>query len=272
MTDLRSIPEDFAAEEVAAIDARLDAVVREERVAMPLAIESGSRAWGFASPDSDYDCRFLYLRRRRDYLALWAPRDVIETPLDGLLDVNGWDVAKALRLIVKGNAVVIEWLRSPISYRGDAAFRDTLDAFAERIAPRGLIARHYLHLGERQWARHAGGGEMPGKKLFYALRPAAALRWMRHHDGRLPPMNFNQLLAESKPPADVAAIVADLIARKAETRELGTAPIPPAIARFITNEYDLAQAAERGPLPDDSARDAAQVMFLELLDRFGPGD
>eukprot|EP01035_Chromulina_nebulosa_P036120 gene36119-biopygen23716 len=97
MSALRSIPADFAADEVGAIDARLDVVVRDERVAIPLAIESGSRAWGFASPDSDYDCRFLYLRRRSDYLALWAPRDVIETPLDGLLDVNGWDVAKALR-------------------------------------------------------------------------------------------------------------------------------------------------------------------------------
>lgn len=272
MTALHSIPESFAADEVAAIDARLDAVVRDERVTIPLAIESGSRAWGFASPDSDYDCRFLYLRRRSDYLALWAPRDVIETPLDGLLDVNGWDIAKALRLIVKGNAVVIEWLRSPIAYRGDAAFRDTLDVFAETIAPRGLIARHYLHLGQRQWARHADGGEMPGKKLFYALRPAAALRWMRLHTGRLPPMNFVQLLAESQPPGELADVVADLIERKARTRELGTAPIPPAIASFIAGEYDLAHAAERGPLPDDTARRAAEAMFLELLARFGPAD
>ena len=104
---MRSIPGDFDGETVAAIDARLAAIVRDDRVAMPLAIESGSRAWGFASPDSDYDCRFLYVRGRQDYLSLWPKRDVIETPLDGLLDVNGWDVAKALRLIVKGNAVAI---------------------------------------------------------------------------------------------------------------------------------------------------------------------
>lgn len=272
LTAMRSIPDSFATDEVAAIDARLDAVARDEHVTIPLAIESGSRAWGFASPDSDYDCRFLYLRRRRDYLALWTPRDVIETPLDGLLDVNGWDVAKALRLIVKGNAVVIEWLRSPIAYRGEAMFRDTLDTFAEAIAPRGLIARHYLHLGERQWARHAAGGEMPGKKLFYALRPAAALRWMRQNEGRLPPMNFHQLLAESEPPGEVATIVADLIERKARTRELGTAPIPPAIAAFITKEYELAGAAERGPLPGEDEREAAQAMFLDLLERFGADD
>src|ERR1700753_208647 len=112
---LRSIPPEMNAGKVALIDAMLDRIMEDHRVFLPLAIESGSRAWGFASPDSDYDCRFLYLRRRRDYLALWAPRDVIETPLDGLLDVNGWDVTKALRLIVKGNAVVIEWLRSPIA-------------------------------------------------------------------------------------------------------------------------------------------------------------
>lgn len=272
MTTLRHIPADFDAGQVAAIDARLEAVTHHERVAIPLAIESGSRAWGFASPDSDYDCRFLYVRRRRDYLGLWPARDVIETPLEGLLDVNGWDVAKALRLIVKGNAVVIEWLRSPILYRGDATFRAMLEDFAEAVAPRGLIARHYLHLGERQWTRHADSGEMPGKKLFYALRPAAALRWMRRHEGRLPPMRFDDLMRESDPPAEIGAVVADLLERKKRTRELGTAPIPPAIARFVTEEYELAHAADPGPLPGDEHRAAADAMFLTLLDRFGSGD
>ncbi|MFE3443732.1 DNA polymerase beta superfamily protein [Nocardia sp. NPDC059180] len=86
---------------------------------MRLAIESGSRAWGFPSPDSDYDCRFLYVASLDTYLSPWRTRDVIETPLVGLLDVNGWDLGKALRLLVKGNAVLIEWLQSPIVYRGD---------------------------------------------------------------------------------------------------------------------------------------------------------
>jgi len=89
-----------------------------------LAVESGSRAWGFPSPDSDYDCRFIFVRPPENYLRLFALRDVIEFPTDGLVDVNGWDLAKALRLLLRGNAVVIEWLTSPFTYAGDAVFRD----------------------------------------------------------------------------------------------------------------------------------------------------
>ncbi len=268
---MRSIPDSFDPAVVTAIDARLDAVARDEHVALPLVIESGSRAWGFASPDSDYDCRFIYVRRRRDYLALWPKRDVIETPLDAVLDVNGWDLAKALRLMVKGNAVAVEWLRSPIVYRGDPTFRDALDAFAKDHMPSDAVQSHYLHLGLQQWTRH-GEGITSGKKLFYALRPAAALRWSRLHDQALPPMHFPTLMAESDPPADVAAIVADLIARKAETRELGAAVIPVEIAAFIETEYELASGRQRKRHTDPRAGLAANALFMTLLERFAPDD
>lgn len=123
---MRCVPDDFDPAVVAAIDARLADVAVEQGVRIPWAIESGSRAWGFASPDSDYDCRFFFVRPLSAYTALWPPRDVIETPLDGLLDVNGWDLGKAVRLATAGNATVGEWLRSPHVYDGDAAFRDAL--------------------------------------------------------------------------------------------------------------------------------------------------
>src|SRR5262249_26283355 len=141
-------------------------------------------AWGFPSPDSDYDCRFIYVRRRDDYLALWPRRDVIEFPLEGDLDVNGWDLAKALRLLLKGNAVVIEWLTSPLAYGGDPQFRGEATALARATARDGAIARHYLHLGERQRRTYfADTRAVEFKKMFYALRPAVALRWLRLHRG-----------------------------------------------------------------------------------------
>ncbi|MCR6644385.1 MAG: nucleotidyltransferase domain-containing protein [Terricaulis sp.] len=99
---------------------RLAEIEAAHGVRVLLAVESGSRAWGFHSPDSDYDARFLYVRAVDDYLALAAPRDVIETPLEGLLDINGWDLGKALRLMMKGNSVVHEWLASPFVYRADS--------------------------------------------------------------------------------------------------------------------------------------------------------
>src|SRR5580700_6481627 len=134
LSGLRALGPGFDPGIVAAIDARLRAVAEREHAVVLLAVESGSRAWGFPSPDSDYDCRFIYARPRNDYLSLYAPRDVIEFPLDRELDVNGWDLAKALRLLLKGNAVVIEWLTSPISYRTDPEFRDAFLALARNVA------------------------------------------------------------------------------------------------------------------------------------------
>jgi predicted nucleotidyltransferase len=116
---LRDIPPSMDHSAVAKIDARLSAIALEQRVVIPLGIESGSRAWGFPSPDSDFDCRFIFVRSMDDYLSLFALHDVIETPLVDDLDVNGWDLIKALKLLLKGNAVVIEWLTSPIIYAAD---------------------------------------------------------------------------------------------------------------------------------------------------------
>src|SRR6185295_15474964 len=133
---LRSIPPEMNGENVVLIDAMLDRVVDEYRVFVPLAIESGSRAWGFSSPDSDYDCRFVYVRQVEDHITPWSGRDVIELPLEGDLDANGWDLAKALRLLLKGNAVIVEWLRSPVIYRGQPWFRDGFLEFARQVASR----------------------------------------------------------------------------------------------------------------------------------------
>lgn len=240
---IRHLPDDLDAEAVAAIDARLETIRSEHLVAIGFAIESGSRAWGFPSPDSDYDCRFVFVRCPDHYLSPWQMRDVIETPLEGLLDLNGWDLAKALKLLIKGNAVIVEWLMSPIVYQADPWLVGALRDFAGRFADRDGTARHYLHLGEKQRRSYfADGKDVQLKKLFYALRPAAALRWMRlHPDRSLAPMHFPTLMAECDPPADVLSLTEDLIRRKAETRELGAAPLPEPIERFIDSEFALAR-------------------------------
>lgn len=241
---VRALPAGFDAGTLHAIDERLGSIEREHHVKIALAIESGSRAWGFPSPDSDYDTRFIFVRHPEDYLSPWQKRDVIELPLEGELDINGWDLGKTLKLIVKGNAVAIEWLMSPIVYGGDREFRGRLAMFAGQHADRVGTARHYLHLGDKQRRTYfANGKQIHLKKLFYALRPAAALRWLRLHPVEaVAPMHFPTQMRESDVPRDVAAITADLIARKAETRELGTAPLPPAIERFIDEEFAIATA------------------------------
>jgi predicted nucleotidyltransferase len=144
--------------------------------------------------------------------------------------------------MLKGNAAVLEWLTSPYAYAGDPRFRQEALALAEAARPAAL-ARHYLHLGERQRRTYFADHRMVEfKRVFYALRPAVALRWLRLHPGAtIAPMHFPTLTAESKLPADVAAIIGDLLARKAVTRELGTGPLPEPIAALIDAEFALAR-------------------------------
>jgi uncharacterized protein len=254
---LRTLSPGFDPIVVAAIDARLDAVQREHHATVLLAIESGSRAWGFPSPDY--------------YLTLYPPRDVIEFPLEGTLDINGWDLGKALRLLLKGNAVVIEWLTSPYAYAGDAEFREEALALAKVAAHQTAIARHYLHLGERQRRTYfADERAVEIKKLFYALRPAMALRWLRLHPGAaVAPMHFPTLVVESELPADVTTLVHDLLARKAVTRELGSAPLPAPIAALIDKEFSDARGhwPTALPTPEPAMVGAANELFRRWVSR-----
>lgn len=252
------------------VSATLERIRCDHGVSIPLAIESGSRAWGFPSPDSDYDCRFIFVRPAAHYLSPWQRRDVIEMPLAGDLDVNGWELGKALKLLLKGNAVIIEWLTSPLAYWTDKTFKEEFLHLARATAGRPLIARHYLHLGERQRrAYFHDGKEIPLKKLFYALRPAAALRWLRLHPGEaVAPMHFPTLLNECDPSAEIKEIVAALLSRKAITRELGMGPLPAPIGEFIDREFELARAGvapERRSIPPDFKVQAEEFFRSTVL-------
>ena len=265
---LRSLAPGLATDKVAEIDRRLAAIRRDDNAALLIAIESGSRAWGFPSPDSDYDCRFIFVRRPDDYLSPWALRDVIETPLVDEIDLNGWELGKAIRLLLKGNAVVLEWLMSPIWYSGQALARDALVALGNKHTHRSAIVRHYLHLGERQRRTYfSDDAPFPAKKLFYALRPAMALRWLRMHpDAKVPPMHLPDLVAQADVPQDVTAIIDDLVARKAVTRELGDTLLPEPISAIIASEFERAlDEAGRAPLPSSEARQAGAEVFRRLL-------
>lgn len=237
---VRTIPSTLDPLVVAEIDRRLAGVAADQGVRIPWAIESGSRAWGFPSPDSDYDCRFLFVRPRDEYLSLWPARDVIETPLDKVFDVNGWDLAKTVRLIAKGNATAIEWLRSPIIYVGDADFQAGLLSLADAIADRSSVGRHYLHVAKQQ---RLGAATL--KRFFYGLRPAAALRWLlTHPTTAVPPMDLPTLLAEGDVGADVLDAASDLIAVKAQTREMGTGTPPTVLERFVVEQIERGEQFE----------------------------
>jgi uncharacterized protein len=256
---------------VAQIDDRLDGIIRAENVSIPWAIESGSRAWGFPSPDSDYDCRFVYVRSHDSYLGLFPRRDVIETPLTDVLDVNGWDVGKAIKLMLKGNAVIVEWLTSELVYRGHDGFRTEFLELAAQIVDRGRIGKHYLHLAYSMRNRVLEGDAVKLKKLFYVLRPVIALRWLRQRPkDSVAPMNFLTLCAQSDLPADTAREIAVMIETKAITRELGEGEVPPALRKLIEDEILEAEKGLGAVLsPTDGQIALANAFFRRCIDIHG---
>ena len=149
--------------------AELDRIEREEDVRILFSVESGSRAWRFPSRDSDYDVRFVYVRPVEDYLAVKSRRDVIERPIDGVLDVGGWDLRKAIGLAVSSNATLLEWLNSPVWYRGDGTESVKLGEFAKSTADLSELSAHYYHMASRTFADvSVSGNSVTLKKYCYA--------------------------------------------------------------------------------------------------------
>ncbi|NKB83289.1 nucleotidyltransferase domain-containing protein [Brucella grignonensis] len=240
---MRSLPENFDPEAVIEIDRRLAAVESDEKAVVALAIESGSRAWGFPSPDSDYDCRFVFVRSFDETLTLFPRRDVIETPLTPIIDVNGWELSKALKLMLAGNAVIVEWLTSPIVYKVNPDFRTAFLSLANDVCDRNGIARHYFYLARNQFERSIGDGQgVAIKKVFYALRPLMALKWLRLHPReRIAPMHFPTLCRAVDLSNDLSVELESLMQRKAETREMGQGNVSDVIMTFLKKELSSAE-------------------------------
>ena len=131
---------------------KLKEIEEKENVTILMAVESGSRAWGFASPDSDYDVRFIYVRKKEDYLRLDTVRDVIDWQLDDVLDINGWDVKKALQLMHNSNPTIFEWCESPIVYRTSEAFEQMKQLRKAYFSPKKSLY-HYLHMAESNYKK-----------------------------------------------------------------------------------------------------------------------
>lgn len=248
------------------IAAVLDRVERDHGVRILFAVESGSRAWGFPSPDSDYDVRFVYARPRDGYLTLAPVRDVIEIPPDAVLDVNGWDLPKALTLLAKGNAVPVEWLTSPILYRADGAALDTLRDLATRIVNRPATWHHYRSLVHTMFTGFINGRpRVKLKKYLYALRPACALVWLRTHPGGTVPMDLPALMAGIDLSPGIRDAVGVLLERKARISELGDDAPWPVLDAFIRDELERPGLPPRCPAEQAAALAEADRVFRHLI-------
>lgn len=253
---------------------RLAEVERTEGVRILFAAESGSRAWGFPSPDSDWDVRFVYVHPLPWYLSLRERRDVVERPLDGkLVDLAGWDVRKALRLLLKSNAALYEWCCSPIVYRDDGRARAALKSLFEEVAGPQALAYHYRETARTTWARMLEGrDEVRLKRYFYVMRPLLALEWVVARRAP-PPMRIQELLAAHPLPADTALAFGELMEAKRIAPEVGTGPRLAALDAWIAPRLSAvpAVASDGDGRLDDTARAKADAVFRMLIGAAGEG-
>jgi predicted nucleotidyltransferase len=252
------------------VQAQLEALEQKHDVRVLFACESGSRGWGFASPDSDYDVRFVYVHRLPWYLRTQAGRDVIELPVSAELDVSGWELRKTLQLMQASNPVLLEWLRSPVVYRSDAAWVPRLRELAlQSFSPvRGY--HHYLSMARKTMKNHlrADGEVVKYKKYFYALRPLLAARWIREVGG-VPPMRFAELATALLHDADLLAELNALLAVKMRAGEAATSAPWPRIQAFLHAELALAeQYAPWARPPSTETVHAVDAFLLDAVARF----
>ena len=247
------------------IETRLAAIQAEDDVRYLLAIESGSRAWGFPSPDSDYDVRFVYAHKRDWYLSLTPGRDVIEQPIVDEIDLNGWDIRKALNLLLKSNATLSEWMDSPIRYRDDHPIMAQIAALADDIFNPRAVGHHYRNLGinaAERWLDDSG--PVPVKKYFYALRPALVIRHTRLDPKKRPPMNLQSLMRGCDLPPSLEAQIDALVIAKGQTREKELGSRLTDIDAFIEQELDQADTLPIKDTPADAFARATEI-FREVI-------
>ncbi len=248
---------------------RLHAAEREHNVKILLAIESGSRAWGFASPNSDYDVRFIYAHPRDWYLAvdLEDRRDVIEYEIVDEIDLNGWDIRKALKLFWKSNPAFVEWVQSPITYLERGNFASAVRELLPDIYSPEKGIHHYRSMAKTNYRGYLKGDLVPLKKYFYVLRPLLAVRWLERHGGAAP-IEFNKLLTLVKDPALLADIHA-LLERKKVALEKEMAPPVESLNLFIESELDRLDDYRSQWLDRTAEMNQLNALFHMVLDEFG---
>ena len=211
---------------------KLAQIEREEDVKILHAVESGSRAWGFPSPDSDYDVRFIYVRPKEYYLRLDKTRDVIEWQLDETLDINGWDLQKMLRLLHSSNPTVFEWKNSPIVYKLSDEWKSISKVIDDYFSVKSGIY-HYLNMAKTNYREYLKGDMVRLKKYFYVLRPLLACEYIRENQ-KSPPMLFKDLLCYLD--GEVKNEVLKLLELKLKTSELGEGKSVTCINKYIEDK------------------------------------
>lgn len=219
----------------AEIVAQIQEIESTHDVTVLYACESGSRGWGFASPDSDYDVRFICVHRLPWYLQVSPARDVIEVSISGDLDINGWELRKALGLMKKGNATLIEWLDSPVVYRADEDFLARMRQAAQQTHQAERSFHHYIHMARGNYRDYLQGETVRLKKYLYVLRPLLATLWVEQGRG-VTPIRFSDLVDGLVTDPALQQSIEELLEHKRQASESRYGKPWPLINQFIDRE------------------------------------
>lgn len=247
-----------------AIKKQLAIIEKDKKVDILYAAESGSRAWGFASPDSDYDVRFIYVHDKEHYLRLDSTRDVIEWHLDKELDIVGWDLQKTLRLLYNSNPTVFEWIHSPIVYKSTLKFAG-FRQLAYRCFSIKTGIHHYLNMAKKYLESSLESEKVQFKKYFYALRPVLVCKWIIANQTP-PPMVFIDLV-ESQMDNNLKPIIYELIERKIKTPEITEIPRIDNLNEYLRHCIEVIRRFAR-TLPEDKIKswNGLNDFFFDILE------
>ena len=239
-------------------------IERDHNVCVLYAVESGSRAWGFASSNSDFDVRFIYIHTPEWYLSIREKRDVIEIPVNDDLDITGWDLRKALGLLHRNNPPLLEWLGSPIVYMEQFGLAEKMRQFvASSFSPRRCM-HHYLHMAKGNFREYLKSDTVRVKKYFYVLRPILACLWIERHN-TMPPTEFDKLYQDANLSPSLKHEIDNLLERKMAGGELDMEPRIEVINEFLEGQLKhFASMANELESPELDV-EALDDLFREML-------
>lgn len=236
------------------IKAHLEEIEKNHGVQILFACESGSRAWGFPSPDSDYDVRFVYQHPLEWYLGIFEHRDVIELPINAELDISGFDLRKTLRLLTKHNSVLFEWMQSPIFYSKNEIF---MTEFIEKaslwFSP--IASMHHYLSSAKKYYEEIQEEQVKLKKIFYCLRCTLAASWISSYQ-TIPPMEIKKLLVILKDKTLLEHIF-DLINIKAVHGESYIHPYDQKLQKYLKETIDTCDS--KAPSLPGSKRNSEEL-------------
>lgn len=244
---------------------RLRNTEKNEGVRILMAVESGSRAWGFASSNSDYDVRFIYAREKDWYVSvdLEEKRDVIEYAIVDDIDLNGWDIRKALRLFWKSNPAFVEWIQSPITYLESGSFRKEAMNLLPSIYSLDKGIYHYRSMAKTNYRGYLRSELVPLKKYFYVLRPLLSIKWLETQKTPAP-IEFHRVL-EMLEDRTILDAINSILEMKKSSKEMDMMPAIPVLNKFIEEELNRLELFSPSRSGRDLEMDQLNQLFHSVL-------